>query len=78
MDSLQRHCTLYNNYSKTRNLIGQYPCRMRQSRTRNVLRENKEKLPACDHFVNEIKMSIYPVYMYMYMYIFRIYLAAKG
>ena len=22
--------TLYNNYGKTRNLIGQYPCRMRQ------------------------------------------------
>ena len=27
---------LYNNYSKTRNLIGQYPCRMRQSCTGNL------------------------------------------
>ena len=28
--------TLYNNYSETRNLIGQYPCRMRQSCTENL------------------------------------------
>ena len=27
---------LYNNYSETRNLIGQYPCRMRQSCTGNL------------------------------------------
>ena len=31
--------TLYNNYSDTRNLIGQYPCRMRQSCTGNLRAE---------------------------------------
>ena len=31
-----RNRLLYNNYSKTRNLIDQYPCRMRQSCTGNL------------------------------------------
>jgi hypothetical protein len=31
-----KYCVLYNNYSETRNLIGQYPCRMRLSCTENL------------------------------------------
>ena len=37
---------LYYNYSKTRNLIGQYPCRMRQSCTRNL------KVDVASHFTS--------------------------
>ena len=33
MHILVMHSLLYNNYSETHNLIGQYPCRMRQSCT---------------------------------------------
>ena len=32
----KNEAALYNHYSETRNLIGQYPCRMRQSCTGNL------------------------------------------
>ena len=40
---------LYNNYSKTRNLIGQYPCRMRQSCTGNL------KVDIASHFTSFLR-----------------------
>ena len=40
---------LYNNYSKTRNLIGQYPCRMRQSCTGNL------KVDIASHFTSLLR-----------------------
>ena len=39
----------YNNYSKTRNLIGQYPCRMRQSCTGNL------KVDIASHFTSLLR-----------------------
>ena len=44
-----REETLYNNYSKTRNLIGQYPCRMRQSCTGNL------KVDIASHFTSLLR-----------------------
>ena len=41
--------TLYNNYSKTCNLIGQYPCRMRQSCTGNL------KVDIASHFTSLLR-----------------------
>ena len=42
---------LYNNYSKTRNMIGQYPCRMRQSCTGNL------KVDFASHFTSLLRAS---------------------
>ena len=44
-----KKCILYNNYSKTRNLIGQYPCRMRQSCTGNL------KVDIASHFTSLLR-----------------------
>ena len=46
----RRKLSLYNNYSKTRNLIGQYPCRMRQSCTGNL------KVDIASHFTSLLRV----------------------
>ena len=53
---------LYNNHSETRNLIGQYPCRIKQPCTENAIQmpsrglykiSDNENILTCDRILNE-------------------------